>query len=412
MVSLLHDIVGSEGNELAGKRIAMGITGSVSAYRAPDIARLLMRHGANVFAVMSDKAQQIIHPTLMEWATGNHVVTELTGKIEHVTLTAGPTKSDLILIAPCTANTISKIACGIDDTSVTSCVSSALGGQIPIVIAPAMHQTMYQQPLVMENVRKLTELGVVFVQPEEAEEKAKLASPEAILTCILQIFTPKDLEGKKVLITTGPTFEHIDPIRVITNPSSGKMGSTIAFEAHRRGATLTIIHGPTSSPLPRETKKIQVRTTKEMYDATLSELQNAKYDLVIATAAAADYAPITEQKKIPTDEHPKLVLELQPTPKIIDEIKKRSPQTFLVAFRAQAKLSPDELVSDGYERLKKAHADLIAVNDVGRNDIGFGSDYNELILIDSHAQSIMLKRASKRIIAKQLLDEVSKRLGT
>jgi phosphopantothenoylcysteine decarboxylase/phosphopantothenate--cysteine ligase len=369
-----------------------------------------MRHGADVFVVMSKMAQQIIHQNLMEWATGNPVVTELTGKIEHVTLTAGPTKADLILIAPCTANTISKIACGIDDTPITSCVSSALGAHLPIVIAPAMHQTMYQQPLIVENIRKLTELGVVFVQPEEVEGKAKLAPPEVILTSILQIFTPRDFEGKKVLITAGPTVEHIDPVRVITNLSSGKMGSAIAFEAYRRGAEVTVIHGPTSSPFPREAKLIPVKTTKEMYDATISELQTTKQDLVIATAAPADYAPVTEQKKIKTRDDPKFTLELQSTPKIIDEIKKGSPTTFLVAFRAQANLSRDELVSDGYERLRKAHADLIAVNDVGRRDIGFGSDYNELNLIDSRGQSILLERAPKHLIARQLLDEVSKRL--
>jgi phosphopantothenoylcysteine decarboxylase/phosphopantothenate--cysteine ligase len=410
LVNPLHDIVGTEGNELSGKRIVLGVTGSVSAYRAPDIARLLMRHGADVFAVMSDMAQQIIHQNLMEWATGNPVVTELTGKIEHVTFTTGPTKADLILIAPCTANTIGKIACGIDDTPITSYVSSALGEHLPIMIAPAMHRTMYQQPLVVENIRKLTELGVVFVQPEEEEEKAKLAPPEVILTSILQIFTPSDFDGKKVLITAGPTVEHIDPVRVITNPSSGKMGSAIAFEAHRRGAKVTIVHGPTSSPLPKEAKRIQVKTTKEMYDATISELQMAKYDLVIAAAAPADYAPVTQQKKIQTHNNPKLTLELQSTPKIIDEIKTRSPTTFLVVFRAQANLSRDELVSDGYKRLERAHADLIAVNDVGRDDIGFGSDYNELILIDSHGQSTLLEKAPKHLIARKLLDEVSRRL--
>jgi len=410
LVNLLHDIVGTEGEELSGKRIVLGVTGSVSAYRAPDIARTLMRHGAHVFTVMSEMAQQIIHPNLMEWATGNPVVTELTGKIEHVTLTAGPTKADLVLIAPCTANTISKIACGIDDTPITSCISSAIGGHLPIVIAPAMHQTMYQQPLLVENIRKLTELGVIFVQPEEEEEKAKLAPPEMILGSVLQLFRPRDFEDKKVLITAGPTVEHIDPVRVITNPSSGKMGSAIAFEAYRRGAKVTVVHGPISAPLPREAERIPVKTTKEMYEATISELQRTNYDLIIATAAAADYAPVTQEKKIQTKDNPKLILELQSTPKILDEIKKRSPRTFLVAFRAQANLSRDELVSDGYERLRRAKADLIAVNDVGRDDIGFGSDYNELILIDSHGQSTLFEKAPKQVIARQLLDGVSKRM--
>jgi phosphopantothenoylcysteine decarboxylase/phosphopantothenate--cysteine ligase len=231
-----------------------------------------------------------------------------------------------------------------------------------------------------------------------------------ILGSVLQLFRPRDFEGKKVLITAGPTVEHIDPVRVITNPSSGKMGSAIAFEAYRRGAKVTVVHGPISSPLPRDANRIPVKTTKEMYEATISELQRTNYDLIIATAAAADYAPVIQEKKIQTKDNPKLTLELQSTPKILDEIKKRSPRTFLVAFRAQANLSRDELVSDGYERLRRANADLIAVNDVGRDDIGFGSDYNELILIDSRGQSTLFEKAPKHVIARQLLDGVSKRL--
>jgi phosphopantothenoylcysteine decarboxylase/phosphopantothenate--cysteine ligase len=271
---------------------------------------------------------------------------------------------------------------------------------------------MYLQPLVVENMQKLTELGILFVRPEEEEEKAKLAPPEAILANLIQILSTKDFAGKRILITAGPTVEHLDPIRVITNPSSGKMGSAIAFEASRRGADVTVIHGPIDLPLPRVAKRIQVHTTREMYNATISEIESGKHDVLIATAAAADYAPVAQQKKIQTHNSPKLTLELQSTPKIIDEIKKRAPSVFLLAFRAQAGLSRDELVTDGYERLRRANADLIAVNDVGRHDIGFGSEYNELILIDATGQTIHLERAPKRVIARQLLDEVSKRLST
>jgi phosphopantothenoylcysteine decarboxylase/phosphopantothenate--cysteine ligase len=411
MANPLHDIVGSEGSELGGKRIVLAVTGSVSAYRAPDIARLLMRHGALVFAVLSDMAEQIIHPNLLEWATGNPVVTKLTGRIEHVTFTTGPSKADLILIAPCTANTISKIAAGIDDSPITSYVSSAIGEHLPIVIAPAMHETMYRQPLVLGNIHKLTELGVMFIEPTEEEGKAKLASPEAIFAKVLEALPTKDFMGKRVLLTVGPTIEYIDPVRVITNPSSGKMGSAIAFEAQRRGAAVTIVHGPMSLPLPREAIRIPARTTHDMHEATVKELKSSRYDVAIATAAAADYTPIAELKKIETHTSPRLTLELQATPKIIDDIKKVSPTTFLVAFRAQTGMSAEELVNDGYERLAKAGADLIAVNDVGRQDIGFGSDYNELILIDSNRKVAVLKRAAKYVIAKQLLDEVSTKLA-
>ena len=406
----LRDIVGTDGSELDGKRILLGVTGSISAYRAPDVARLLMRHGADVYPVMSDMAEQIIHPNLLEWATGNPVVTKLTGKIEHVQYTTGSSRVDVLLIAPCTANTVSKIASGIDDTVITSFVSSALGTDLPIVIAPAMHDTMYAQSIVRENLRKLTELGVIFVEPTQEEKKAKLASPESILQAVIEALPKKDYVGRSVMVTLGPTIERIDPVRIITNPSSGKMGGALAFEAQKRGASVTIIHGPVSVPLPTQAKTISVKSSKEMYDEVMKELRSTNYDLVLANAAPADYAPPTSDRKIATTEHSQITLQLNATPKIIDEIKGVSPNTFLVAFRAQSGLSHDELVSDAYQRLRKASADLIGVNDVGREDIGFGSDFNEVTLVDTRGRSKVLHRNTKRVIAKQILDEVSEKL--
>ncbi len=410
MSDTFRDIVGTDGNELSGRRILLGVTGSVAAYRSPDVARLLMRHGAEVYPVMSDMAEQIIHPNLLEWATGNPVVTKLTGKIEHVHYTTGSSRVDVLLIAPCTANSVSKIASGIDDTVITSFVSSALGAGIPIVIAPAMHDTMYAQPIVQENIRKLTELGVIFVEPTQEEKKAKLASPENILQAVIEALPKQDYVGRSVLITLGPTIEQIDPVRIITNPSSGKMGSALAFEAQKRGASVTIIHGPVSIPLPTHAKAISVKSSKEMYDEVMKELQSTNYYLIIATAAPADYAPIASDRKIATTDHSQITLQLKATPKIIDNIKGVSPNTFLLAFRAQSGLSRDGLISDAYERLQKASADLIAVNDVGRRDIGFGSDFNEVTLIDVQGKAKVLQRNTKRVIAKQILDEVSEKL--
>ncbi len=411
MADQRRDIVGIEGTELKGKKIILAVTGSASAYRAPDIARLLIRHGGEVIAVMSDMAEQIIHPNLLEWATGNSVVTKLTGRIEHIEYTTGESKADLLLIAPCTANTVGKIANGIDDTPVTSFVASALGANQPIVIALAMHATMYEQPIVQGNIRRLTELGIAFVEPTLEEGKAKLASPETILRAVLDAMPRKDFQGRKVLITAGPTIENIDPIRIITNPSSGKMGAALAFEAIRRGATVTIIHGPITTTLPRQARTISIHTTNEMYNETIKQLKSSNYDVVFATAAPSDYSPKTIEKKISTDEHRKLSLELHATQKIVDDIKKASPNAFLVAFRAQVGLSREELVTDGYARLKQASAELLATNDVGRTDIGFGSDYNEVTLINAKGESRIIERRTKREIAKQLLDAVSDNLN-
>jgi len=411
MADQRRDIVGIEGTELKGKKIILAVTGSASAYRAPDIARLLIRHGGEVIAVMSDMAEQIIHLNLLEWATGNSVVTKLTGRIEHIEYTTGESKADLLLIAPCTANTVGKIANGIDDTPVTSFVASALGANQPIVIALAMHATMYEQPIVQGNIRRLTELGIAFVEPTLEEGKAKLASPETILRAVLDAMPRKDFQGRKVLITAGPTIENIDPIRIITNPSSGKMGAALAFEAIRRGATVTIIHGPITTTLPRQARTISIHTTNEMYNETIKQLKSSNYDVVFATAAPSDYSPKTIEKKISTDEHKKLTLELHATQKIVDDIKKVSPNAFLVAFRAQVGLSREELVTDGYARLKQASAELLATNDVGRTDIGFGSDYNEVTLINAKGESRIIERRTKREIAKQLLDAVSDNLN-
>ncbi|MGA2785669.1 MAG: bifunctional phosphopantothenoylcysteine decarboxylase/phosphopantothenate--cysteine ligase CoaBC [Candidatus Bathyarchaeia archaeon] len=411
MVDQRRDIVGIEGAELKGKKIILAVTGSASAYRAPDIARLLMRHGGEVLAVMSDMAEQIIHPNILEWATGNSVVTKLTGRIEHIEYTTGESKADLLLVAPCTANTVGKIANGIDDTPVTSFVASALGANQPIVIALAMHATMYEQPIVQGNIRRLTELGIAFVEPTLEEGKAKLASPERILQAVLDTLPRKDFHSRRVLITAGPTIENIDPIRIITNPSSGKMGAALAFEAIRRGATVTIIHGPITTALPHQARTVSIHTTNEMYNETVKQLQSTNFDVVFATAAPSDYAPKTVEKKISTDDHRKLTLELHATQKIIDDIKKVSPNVFLVAFRAQVGLSREELVTDGYARLKQASANLLATNDVGRTDIGFGSDYNEVTLINAKGESRIIERRTKREIAKQLLDAVSDNLN-
>jgi phosphopantothenoylcysteine decarboxylase/phosphopantothenate--cysteine ligase len=412
MSNPLQNILGTDGAELAGRTIVLGVTGSNSAYRAPDIARAMMRHGAEVFAFMSDNAREIIHPNLLEWATGNPVVTKLTGRIEHVTLTVGESRADAVVIAPCTANTIAKIAHGIDDTPVTSVVSSALGERIPIIIAPAMHETMIDQPFVIENLRKLAEAGVIFVDSIREEGRAKIANTEQILAAVITGIPRRDFVGKRVLITVGPTVENLDPVRVITNPSTGKMGSAVAFEARSRGASVTIVHGPVSVPLPRGSKIIPVRTTEEMYEATIKEIKSSLYDVVVATAAAADYKPVAVTRKIDSRTTPSLTLELHVTSKIIDDIKKYSQKTFLVAFRAQSGVPEDAMISDAYDRLKRTNADLIAVNDVGRADIGFGSDFNEIILVDSKCGHVTFPRASKRIIAKQLLTEVSKRMDS
>jgi len=403
------DIIGTKSRLLKGRKIALCITGSVAAAKCPEIARELMRQGAEVYTVMSAMAQKMIHPYLMEWATGNHVVTELTGKIEHVMLVGeGANKADLVLVAPATANTISKIACGIDDTPVTTLVSTAFGSGTHIMIVPAMHESMYRHPVVTENIKKLQSLGVEFVGPRVEEGKAKMAETKEIVEAVIRRLTvKKDLTKKKVIVTAGPTLEYIDPVRIIMNKSSGKMGVAVAEEALSRGAEVTLIYGPGTSIPPIDAKKIPVETSKEMYEAVISELKSKKYDIAIATAAVADWAPEEHfEYKVPTSTTPELTVKLKPTPKIIDAIKKINPDTFLVAFRAEYNLSDEELVQSAYERLKKAKADLIAANDIGRKEVGFGYDTNEIFIVDANKKVVHVPLAAKREVAKRLFDVI------
>jgi len=372
-----------------------------------------MRHGAEVFAVMSPMAQKIIHPYLMEWATGNAVVTELTGKIEHIALVGEhPKKADLVLVAPATANTISKIACGIDDTTVTSVVSTAFGSKIPIVIVPAMHESMYNHPILTENIKKLKALGVEFVGPRIEEGKAKIAETKEIANAVMRKLAVKqDFSGLRVLVTAGPTVEHIDPIRVITNRSSGKMGVAIVEEALDRGAEVTIVYGLGRATPPSETRVISVETTEQMREAVISELESKKYDVVIAVAAAADWTvkkPFSH--KVSTHKLHSLDLKLKPTKKIIDHVKKVSPKTFLVAFRAEYKLSNEGLIEIAYERLLEANADLIIVNDVGKKGAGFGTETNEIFIVDREKKVVHIPLALKREVARRILDVVNEKI--
>jgi phosphopantothenoylcysteine decarboxylase/phosphopantothenate--cysteine ligase len=404
-----RDIIGSRSSLLKGRKIVLCVTGSVAAVKCPEIARELMRQGAEVYTVMSPMAQKIIHPYLMEWATGNQVVVELTGKIEHVMLAGErPGRADLVLVAPATANSISKIACGIDDTPVTTVVSTAFGSGIPIIVVPAMHESMYRHPVVTENIEKLQSLGVEFVGPRVEEGRAKIAETGEIVEAVTRRLTAKkDLAEKRVMVTAGPTLEYIDPVRVITNKSSGKMGVAIAEEALSRGAEVTLVYGPGTAIPPRDAKRISVETTQQMYEAVISELKSRKYDIVIAVAAAADWTPEKPHEyKVPTRKRAELTIKLKPTPKIIDAVKKVSPHTFLVAFRAEHNLSNEELIQRAYELLKEAKADLIAANDVGREGVGFRYDTNEIFIVDASKEVVHVPITTKREVAKRLLDVV------
>jgi phosphopantothenoylcysteine decarboxylase/phosphopantothenate--cysteine ligase len=408
-----RDILGSFSSALAGKRVALGITGSVAAVKSVDVARLLMRYGADVFPVMSGEAQRLIHPNLMHWATGNRPVTELTGAIEHVYLGGNVRdKVDLVLVCPSTANTIGKAAAGIDDTPVTTLITTACGEGIPVCMVPAMHAPMYEHPVVVSNIQKLTDMGFRFVEPDVSEGKAKLPSVETIVWSAVKLLASDGpLAGKTVAVSAGRTVEYIDPIRVITNNSSGKMGIELTKALLLSGADIHLIYGKGSATPVSSVPTIRVDTAEEMANEVVALLSSKRVDCFIAAAAVGDWkAAQTAKEKISTHTEDSITLELSPTVKIIDRIKERFPETFLVAFRALYRKSPDDLSKDAASRMTKAKADVIAVNDVGSDGVGFESDNNEMRVFSKNGREYHIPFSDKFRVAERLVEIIAQLL--
>ena len=398
-----HDIRGAKGDELAGRKIVLCITGSVASIKCPEFARELMRHGADLRVVMTPEAAKLITPQLMHWTTGNPVVAELTGKLEHVELA---TWADLILVAPATANTLSKVACAIDDTPVTSTVSVALGLGKPVAMVPAMHGSMYSHKLLQDNIIRLRQAGVRVLEPHLEEGKAKILGVPEILDFVLGLFAPKDLEGLRVLVTAGPTVEHIDPIKFITNRSSGKMGTAIARAATNRGAEVTLIFGAGTEEPPSDVNVIRVRTTAEMRDAFEQELAG-HYDIIISTAAAQDFTVERPAEKKLKHTEP-VEIKLVPAPRVLDVARKLAPKAFIVGFKAEYNTTDEQLIEAASGKLHENELDMVVANDVSKPSAGFAEDTNDVIIVTSSGQRRM--RSSKAKIANAILDTVIAKL--
>jgi len=349
----------------------------------------------------------------VEWATGNPVVTELTGKIEHVTY-AGEheERADLILVAPSTANTMGKAAAGIDDTPVTTTLTTGIGAGIPVIIAPAMHASMYNHPIVLENIEKLETIGVTVLMPRMEEGKAKIPDTDEIVQAVVDELTvKKDLVGRRVLITAGPTRAYLDAFRYITNPSSGKMGVALACNALARGAEVTLVYGPGTAKPPRKANVVHVQSTDEMLEAVKNELGSRKHDAAILSAAAADYGPADRRMKKTPSGRDDWVIELKPLPKIVENVKQVDPDIYLIGFKAEYDVSDEKLINRAYDRMIGAGMDLIVANDVSRIGVGFGTDTNEVYIVDPERRIEHLK-ASKYEIAAKILDRVREKTGS
>jgi len=404
-------IKGSLSNALESKKITLCITGSVAAVECVALSRQLMRHGAEIYTVMSEMGTKIVHPYLLEWATGNPVITQLTGQIEHITL-AGKHKGhvDLVLVAPATANTIGKVANGIDDTPVTTTVSSAIGAKIPVVIVPAMHESMYDHPAVIENIEKLKSMGIGVVSPRMEEAKAKIPEVDTIVDYVLATLGPRDLEDKHFLVTAGPNRGWIDRVRFISNPSSGKMGIALTHELISRGATVTLVLGPTGQKPPAQANTIRVNTYEDMFEAVMRGLSEEKPSCFISSAAVLDYTPLKKEDTKIASGDSSLTIELAPTKKIIEEARKKFKDLFIVGFKVESGISEDELERRAKIKIDAGTCNLVIANDEQKEGVAFESDTNEVLIVGPEGVVEKVSLSSKREVARHIVDVIVERI--
>ena len=389
--------------------IVLCVTGSIAATETIKLAREFRRQGHSVKAFMTEEASKIIHPNALEFATGQELVLELTGKIEHVKYS----QVDLILVAPATANTISKFAYKISDNPVNTLLITAYGHDTPIVFVPSMHDSMYDA--VSENVERLKDMGINFVNPRIDEGKAKFpAIEDIVLESVRAVNLDKankgieenNIAGKNILISLGGTFEEIDPIRGISNRSSGKMGLELAKEAFVRGANLTILAAHHEVNIPKSLNVIDAESSVLM-SKKVGELI-PDFDIFISTAAISDFTPINK-KDFKISSSYNLTLEFEPVSKIIREIKDINEDIFLVGFKAEYNISEEQMIKCAKTQMQDAGTDLVVTNDVSHKGCEFGSETNEVILVSDEIKKVSL--SSKKEIAKAVFDEISKKLN-
>jgi phosphopantothenoylcysteine decarboxylase / phosphopantothenate---cysteine ligase len=327
------ELRGTLSTRLAGKHILLGVTGSIAAVETIKLARELIRHGADVHPVMTPTATRIIHPDALEFATGHTPCTQLTGQVEHVQwcgMTTDPVH--LVLLPGCTANTISKIAHGIDDTPVTTCVTTALGSHIPILLIPAMHKTMYTNTIIQHNLKTCQQAGITILDPRLDKTKAKLPDTPTIIATATRLLTPQPLANTTLLIIGGATAEPIDDIRILTNTSSGKMAVALADTAYTLGATVDLWYGHATQPPPPYIHTTPYTTTQSLI-TLIKKTPLKHYNGIIVCAAIANYIPTHTHGKLPSGK-PSLTITCKPAPNILQTIKTKTPTTPLIAFKA------------------------------------------------------------------------------
>lgn len=383
---------------LEGVNVVLGVCGSIAAVRCVELAHEFRRHGAAVKTVMTPAAESILHPNALEFATENEVVRELTGAIEHVDLCGRDSWGDVLVIAPGTANTLGKMATAVDDTPVTTCATTAIGADLPVVFAPAMHEPMWDHPGVTESMATLRSWGVSFVDPRFEEGKAKIADEEAIVLATARATSEPSLADAHVLITSGPTTEPIDPVRVLTNRSSGRMGRSVASACYVLGADVTLVHDGPSVPYAAVKA---VETGAEMREAVLETLPEA--DAVISAAAIGDFTVDTARDKL--DSRCQQQLSLEPAPKLVEAVRDADPSLPLVTFKALPDATDEELTEAATAQMARLDSAFAVANDASV----MGESQGRVLIVDRTGTTPV--SGSKREIGASIADRLATVVG-
>jgi len=393
---------------LSGKTVVVGVCGGIAAYKSVEVVSRLVKLNATVNVIMTRNAQKFISPLTFQTISKNTVADKMfttTSKwdIEHVSLAQ---KADIIVIVPATANIIGKIASGIADDLLTTTV---MASKAPILIVPSMNNVMYENPVLNENILKLKKHGYLFMEAEEGllacgtVGKGRLPEPEEIVETIIGVIGhKKDMEGLKVLVTAGPTREFIDPVRYITNRSSGKMGYALAKACYMRGAEVLLISGPVSLKKPANINVINVITAEEMYNEVMKTYEN--YNVILMFAAVADYSPAQKIKEKIKKAEEEFDLRLKKTHDIAEELGKLKGDRILVGACAET----GDIVKNAMEKLKKKNFDIIMANDVTMEGAGFDVETNIVKILKKNGDIIELPLMQKIDVAHKVLDEVVK----
>ena len=393
---------------LKNKTVVIGVSGGIAVYKACDIVSRLKRLNANVHVIMTNNATEFVTPLTFQSLSQNYVVNDMfeepkTWDVEHISLAK---KADVFLIAPATANVIGKIANGICDDMLTTTVMATTG---KVLIAPAMNTNMYRNPILQRNITILKELGYNFVDPESGRlacgdvGEGKLAQPEVIVNEVVNLLIDKekDLQGKKIMITAGPTVESIDPVRYLTNRSTGKMGYAIAKQAANRGAEVTLVSGPTNIAPPSNIKKlIKIESAKDMYNAIIENFDDNQ--VIIKSAAVADYKPKTYSDKKIKKNDDDLVIKLDRNKDIAYELGKIKKDKILVGFAAET----NDIIENAKGKIQKKNFDFIVANDLTEEGAGFGTDTNIVKIIDKEGNINKYPQMKKDEVANVILDKV------